>query len=171
MKPKYFACHCHGNRSYPVIPTCHGSVDVQQVLLSAQDGGALPNKSQRHRLLHAALLCEVGLQHVHFGLPISVEHLLRRQPVAGGERDGCRGIKRKKKMIVLIHLQLTDTRLILRLWAKGAKLYDNWLLCSFRGGQGSRCSLPQHPAPWDSSPGSYWESVSQFFNTCTGHSF
>lgn len=89
----------HGNRSYPVIPTCHGSVDVQQVLLSTQDGGALPDKSQRHRLLHAALLSEVGLQHVHFGLPIGVEHLFRRQPMAGGERDGCQGIKGRRKLL------------------------------------------------------------------------
>lgn len=69
--------------------TCHRSVDVQQVLLRAQNGSALGDEPQRHRLLHAALLGQVALQHVHLGLPIAVKDLLGRQPVAGGERDGC----------------------------------------------------------------------------------
>lgn len=75
--------------------TCHRSVDVQQVLLRAQNGSALADEPQCHRLLHAALLGQVGFQHVHLGFPIAVKHLLGRQPVAGGERDGCENEREK----------------------------------------------------------------------------
>lgn len=88
--------------------TCHRSVDVQQVFLRAQNGSALGDEPQRHCLLHAALLGQVALQHVHLGLPIAVKHLLGRQPVAGGERDGC-GNERGEGVDAPIRCTLTDT--------------------------------------------------------------
>ena len=70
--------------------TCYWSLNVQQVLLSAQDGGSLADEPQGHALFHTALFGEVGLKDIYFGLAFTVEDLLHSQPVAGGEWDSCK---------------------------------------------------------------------------------
>ena len=77
-------------------PTCDRGLDVQHGLLLAQDGGPLGDDAQGDGLLHAALLGEVGLKEVHPGLPLQVEHLLHRQPVAQGEGDRWGGERQRR---------------------------------------------------------------------------
>lgn len=88
--------------------TCHGSLDVQQVLLGTQDCGALSYEPQSHRLLHAALLGEVSFQHVHFGLPLAVKHLFSCQPVTGGERDSCGDEKKKTSYLQCFNIPFIE---------------------------------------------------------------
>lgn len=75
--------------------TCHGCLYVQQVLLSPQDGRSLSDEPEGHALLYAALLGQVAFEHVHFGLPITVKHLLGCEPVTWREGDSWRRKKRR----------------------------------------------------------------------------
>lgn len=77
--------------------TCNWGLNVQQVLLSAQDSGAFADESQGHALLHATLFGEVGLEDIYFGLAFTVENLLYGQPVARREWDSWRKMKAERR--------------------------------------------------------------------------
>lgn len=82
--------HILTRRSRPAVRqhTCDGRVDVQDGFLLTQDGRPLVDDPQRHGLLHAALLGQVGLQQVNAGLPLAVEHFLHCEAVTQREGDG-----------------------------------------------------------------------------------
>lgn len=79
------------------ILTCDGGLDVQKVLLRAQDGRSLTDEAQGDALVHTALFGQMSLEDIDFGLSFAVKHLFHGQPVAGGERDSCRKKKKIKK--------------------------------------------------------------------------